>query len=72
MKKVKTVKTGVGSRIIELIKAGNKTNKEILEIVRAENPARNTTYACIAWYQTKLKKEVVNPVANMTLEEILG
>ena len=72
MIKVKTVKTGVGSRIIQLIKAGGKSNKEILEIVRAENPARNTTYACIAWYQTKLKKEIVNPVANMSLTELLG
>ena len=57
MKKVKTEVTGVGSRIIELIKEGKLSNKEILEVVRSENPVRKTTYSCVAWYQSKLKKE---------------
>mgnify|MGYP003423258738 CR=1 FL=1 len=57
MKKVKTVVTGAGARIVELIKEGKLSNKEILEVVRSENPARKTTYACVAWYQSKLKKE---------------
>ena len=57
MKKVVTVKTNVGSRIIELIQSKVYSNKEILKIVRGENPARKTTYACVAWYQSKLKKE---------------
>lgn len=55
--KVKTVVTGVGSRIVELIREGKLSNKEILEVVRKENPMRKTTYACVAWYQSKLKKE---------------
>lgn len=55
--RVKTVVTGVGSRIVELIKAGELDNKEILEVVRKENPMRRTSYACVAWYQSKLKKE---------------
>lgn len=57
MTKVKTVVTGVGSRIKELIKEGKLTNKEILELVRQEHPLRKTTYACVAWYQSKLRKE---------------
>ena len=57
MAKVKTVVTGVGARIVELIKAGELDNKAILAKVRAEHPARKTTYACVAWYQSNLRKE---------------
>ena len=58
MKVVKTVVTGVGGRVRELIKEG-KSNNEILEIVRKENPLRKTTYACIAWYKSDEKKKAV-------------
>lgn len=57
MKKVKTVVTGVGSRIKELIKTTNLSNQQILEIVRKEHPLRQTTYACVAWYQSDLRKK---------------
>lgn len=57
MKKVKTVVTGVGSRIKELIQTTNMTNNEILELVRKEHPLRKTTYACVAWYQSDLRKK---------------
>mgnify|MGYP001420219263 CR=1 FL=1 len=69
--RVKTVVTGVGSRIVELIRAGELSNKEILARVRAEHPARKTTYACVAWYQSKLKKdalEVANEVAKISAD----
>ena len=56
MKVVKTVVTGVGSRVRELVKEG-KSNNEILEIVRKENPLRKTTYSCIAWYKNDIKKK---------------
>jgi hypothetical protein len=59
MKIVKTVKTNVGSRIIELIQSKKYSNKEILKIVRDEDSNRKTSYACIAWYQSKLKKEAL-------------
>ena len=59
MKKVKTVVTGVGSRIRELIKEGKLSNNEILELVRKEHPLRKTTYACVAWYQSKMRKEAL-------------
>ena len=55
--KVKTVITGVGAEIVALIKAGGLDNKGILAKVRASNPARKTSYACVAWYQSKLRKE---------------
>lgn len=57
MKKVKTVVTGVGSRIKELILTTNMSNNEILELVRKEHPLRKTTYACVAWYQSDLRKK---------------
>ena len=57
MAKVKTVVTGVGGRIVELIREGQLDNKAILAKVRAEHPLRKTTYACVAWYQSKLRKE---------------
>jgi len=55
--KVKTVVTGVGARIRELIQEGKLSNKEILEVVRKEHPLRKTTYACVAWYQSDLRKK---------------
>ena len=56
MKIVKTVVMGVGSRVRELVNEG-KSNNEILEIVRKENPLRKTTYSCIAWYKNDIKKK---------------
>ena len=56
IKVVKTVKTGVGTRVKELLKAGELTSKEIVELVNKENPLRKTTYACVAWYKNDMKK----------------
>ena len=56
IKVVKTVKTGVGVRVKELLEAGELTSKEIVELVNKENPLRKTTYACVAWYKNDMKK----------------
>ena len=56
IKVVKTVKTGVGVRVKELLEAGELTPKEIVALVNEENPARKTTYACVAWYKNDMKK----------------
>ena len=55
MKKVKTVKTGVGAEILLLIAQGHLSNKEIVAKVLEDNPMRKTTYACVAWYQSQVK-----------------
>ncbi len=55
MRKVKTVKTGVGSQILFLIAQGHLSNKEIVAKVLEDNPLRKTTYACVAWYQSQVK-----------------
>jgi len=68
MKKVKTVVTGVGARIRELIKEGKLSNNEILELVRKEHPLRKTTYACVAWYQSKMRKEVLEAAPTEAVE----
>jgi hypothetical protein len=52
--KVKTVKTGVGAQILQLIAEGVLTNKEIVARVLGENPMRKTTYACVAWYKSQV------------------
>ena len=57
MKIVKTVKTGVGARVIELLTEGRLTSKEIVTLVNFENPLRQTTYACVAWYKNDMKKK---------------
>ena len=55
MKKVKTVKTGVGAEILLLIAQGHLSNKEIVAKVLEDNPMRKTTYACVVWYQSQVK-----------------
>ena len=54
MKKVKTVKTGVGAQILQLIADGVLSNKEIVAKVLEDNPLRQTTYACVAWYKSQV------------------
>ena len=54
MKKVKTVKTGVGAQILYLIAEGVLSNKEIVAKVLEDNPLRKTTYACVAWYKSQV------------------
>lgn len=55
MKVVKTVKTGVGAQILQLIADGVLSNKEIVAKVLEDNPARKTSYACVAWYKSQVK-----------------
>ena len=55
--KVKVEKNeGVGTFIKKLIGEG-LGNKEILKIVHEQYGNENTTYACVAWYRNKMKKE---------------
>jgi len=55
MRVVKTVKTGVGQQILQLLADGVLSNKEIVAKVLEDNPLRKTTYACVAWYQSQVK-----------------
>jgi hypothetical protein len=55
---VKVKKVGIGSTIIELILSNPEmTNLQILEAVKAKFEKAETSYACIAWYKSKLRKE---------------
>jgi CO dehydrogenase/acetyl-CoA synthase epsilon subunit len=53
-------KPRVGARAKELLIAGEKTNQEILEILKKEYPEGKTSIACIAWYKSDLKKAKVD------------
>lgn len=69
MKKVKTVKTGVGYEILTLIAQGELSNKEIVEMVLAANPLRKTTYACVAWYKSQVAAGKIDLPKVEVLEE---
>lgn len=72
MKKVKTVKTGVGAQILYLIAEGVLSNKEIVAKVLEDNPLRKTTYACVAWYKSQVaagKIDLPEVTAEETTEE---
>ena len=59
----KTVKTGVGAEILVHIARGVLSNKEIVEAVLKADARRKTTYACVAWYKSKVSKgEIDLPV----------
>ena len=58
VEEVKTKKVGIGSTIIDLILENpNMTNLEILAKVKEQFEAAQTSYACIAWYKSKLRRE---------------
>jgi len=62
VEEVKVKKVGIGSRIIEMILAHPEmTNKEILDKILAldlsKDKNRPTSYACIAWYKSDLRKK---------------
>ena len=58
VEEVKVKKVGIGSTIIELILANPEmTNLQILEQVKSTFEKAETSYACIAWYKSKLRKE---------------
>lgn len=72
MKKVKTVKTGVGSQILFLIAQGHLSNKEIVAKVLEDNPIRKTTYACVTWYQSQVKAGKIDlPVVEEETEDMI-
>jgi hypothetical protein len=55
---VKTPKVGIGSTVINLILENPEmSNVQILEKVKAQFASAQTSYACIAWYKSKLRKE---------------
>lgn len=54
----KVKKVGIGSTIIEMILAHPEmTNQQILDEVKTKFETAETSYACIAWYKSKLRKE---------------
>ena len=55
---VKVAKVGIGSTIITLILENPElNNNEILAKIKAQFESAQTSYACIAWYKSKLRKE---------------
>jgi hypothetical protein len=58
VEEVKVKKIGIGSTIIEMILAQPElSNKEILEAVQKKFETAKTSYACIAWYKSDLRKK---------------
>lgn len=56
--KVETKRVGIGSTIVEMILADpGKANKDILAEILAKFKNAKTTYACIAWYKSDLRKK---------------
>jgi hypothetical protein len=47
----------IGQLITHLILNSEKSNAQILEIVKAQFDGCKTSMACVAWYKTKLRKE---------------
>lgn len=47
----------IGQLIVYLILNSEKTNSEIVEIVKTKFEGCKTSNACVAWYKTKLRKE---------------
>ena len=48
---------GVGKFVKNLITTTKLTNTQILEKVKEQFPEAQTSMACIAWYQTDLRKK---------------
>lgn len=48
---------GIGKFVKNLITTTKLSNKEILEKVKVAFPEAQTSMACIAWYQTDLRKK---------------
>ena len=53
----KVKKITIASQIIEMIMEGKLTNEQIKNKILESNSKAKTTYACVAWYRTKLRKE---------------
>ena len=48
---------GIGKFVTNLIKTTELKNSEILEKVKEAFPEAQTSMACIAWYQTDIRKK---------------
>jgi len=53
---------GIGKFVKNLIQTTKLTNTQILEKVKEQFPEAQTSMACIAWYQTDLRKKKVKDV----------
>ena len=53
---------GIGKFVKNLITTTKLTNTQILEKVKEQFPEAQTSMACIAWYQTDLRKKKVKDV----------
>ena len=66
----KTVKTGVGKEILQLIAENRLTNKQIVEKVLENHPERKTTYSCVAWYRSKVRSGQIDLPKLETVETV--
>ena len=58
---------GIGKFVKNLITTTKLTNTQILEKVKEQFPEAQTSMACIAWYQTDLRKKAkVVPVVEQS------
>jgi len=53
---------GIGKFVKNLILTTKLTNTQILEKVKEQFPDSSTSMACIAWYQTDLRKKKVKDI----------
>ena len=53
---------GIGKFVKNLIQTTKLTNTQILEKVKEQFPDSSTSMACIAWYQTDLRKKQVKDI----------
>ena len=60
---------GIGKFVKNLITTTKLTNTQILEKVKEQFPEAQTSMACIAWYQTDLRKKKVKDVPLVLTDE---
>ena len=60
---------GVGQLVRKLI-ADGMLNKDILKVVHEQYGNTNTTYACVAWYRNKMKKNAVAKAQSSAVESV--
>ena len=63
---------GIGKFVKNLITTTKLTNKQILEKVKEQFPDASTSMACIAWYQTDLRKNKVKVVLALEQSPAFG
>jgi hypothetical protein len=57
----KPITMGIGQFVRHLLLKSNKTNAEVLDLVRTTFPDSKTTPGCIAWYRSDLRKKGLLP-----------